>query len=92
MEHENPESDLKKSIPVCSFEPSFVSKSLSFYHHIFAFYVSIYGQKKLVIQSFVTLHKNLKTQVQSRYAIDTLRLQMLAGTNFSEISEEPQIR
>jgi hypothetical protein len=25
-------------------------------------------------------------------SLDTLRLQMLAGTNFSEISEEPQIR
>ena len=37
VEPEDPEFDLVSSVPVCSFEASFVSKSLSFYHRIFGF-------------------------------------------------------
>ena len=37
MEPEDPEFDLVSLVPVCSFEASFVSKSLSFYHSVFGF-------------------------------------------------------
>ena len=60
MEPKDPDLDLISSISVCSFEPSSVSKSLSFYHRIFAFLCFLIQLEKLLIRSFVSLHKNLK--------------------------------
>ena len=37
VEPEDPQVDLVSSVSVCSFEPSLVSTSLSFYHRVFAF-------------------------------------------------------
>ena len=37
VEPEDPEFHLLSSVSVCSFEASFVSKSLSFYHRVFGF-------------------------------------------------------
>ena len=60
VEPEDPDSDLRSSTSACFFKPSFVSKSLSFYHRIFAFLCFRIQLEKLVIRSFVSLHKNLK--------------------------------